>query len=59
MSGWVCEPCGRAHGKGPARVDEFTFATCEICGERAFCAAPSDFGGLKPDLPPQPQKGNT
>jgi hypothetical protein len=48
MSSWVCERCGEAHGRHPSRAEELVLADCGLCGERALCAAPSDFGGLCP-----------
>lgn len=46
---WVCEDCGRRHGRAPCTADEFVRSECSICGAVAMCAAPSDFGGI--DLP--------
>ena len=54
MTGWVCERCGDAHGRHPCRAEELVLAGCTLCGQRAMCASPADFGGINlPDADPK------
>lgn len=46
MTGWVCEPCGEAHGRHPSRAEELVLVDCDMCGKRALCASSFDFGGI-------------
>ncbi len=52
MIAWVCERCGENHGRHPSRAEELVLTDCRMCGQRAMCASPSDFGGVCPPAPP-------
>lgn len=47
MSGWVCDRCGEEHGRRPCKAEELILADCCLCGKRALCATPADFGGFR------------
>lgn len=48
MTNWVCERCGEACGRHASRADELVLVECDLCGQRALCTSPSDFGGVCP-----------
>lgn len=54
MTAWVCEQCGETRGRHPSQAEELVLMDCSLCGQRALCASPADFGGI--DLPEHSEK---
>lgn len=44
----ICYDCGEKHGHRVPTMATWYLETCDICGEKASCTQPRDFGHLKP-----------
>lgn len=41
---WICDTCGRLHGRYIAGVSTFHAAKCDWCGEKGYVTEGRDYG---------------